>query len=238
LQSWKLKPWRVHYWLTPKVARNELFRDLVLDLSALYTRNPVSTERIVSVDEMTSLQPRSRTSDTKPARPGNQPVLLEHEYARKGAVNLFAAFDIQTGMVFGITRRRKRQVEFIELLELLDEDTPDTVTSIHVVADNVSIHKGKITQAWLAKHPRFQMHYTPVHCSWMNQIEQWFSILRRKRLRAPNFLDLDDLTQKIEKFIIEWNEIAHPFKWTASSFNKVLAKVDEYLGHTQPAQAA
>ena len=77
------------------------------------------------------------------------------------------------------------------------------------------------------------MHYTPVHCSWMNQVEQWFSILRRKRLSAPNFADLAALASKLEQFILEWNEIAHPFKWSAASFNKTLAKIDEYLAHGQ-----
>jgi hypothetical protein len=70
------------------------------------------------------------------------------------------------------------------------------------------------------------MHFTPVHCSWMNQVEQWFSILQRKRLRAPNFADLADLEDKILAFITEWNEIAHPFNWTTKSFDKILNSVD------------
>ena len=71
------------------------------------------------------------------------------------------------------------------------------------------------------------MHFTPVHCSWMNQVEQWFSILQRKRLKAPNFADLADLEAKILAFIDEWNELAHPFNWTPKSFEKVLASVDD-----------
>ena len=226
LQSSKLKPWRVHYWLSPKVPRDEAFREIVLNLCDLYTRKPVPTERIVSLDELTSIQPRTRSSATKPARPGLAPVLLEHEYERKGAWNLFAAFDIQTGKVFAQVHHRKRQIETIALLEAIEKDTPKTVKTIHVVSDNISIHKGKLAQQWLTRHPRFKMHHTPVHCSWMNQIEQWFSILRRKRLRAPNFADLDDLAAKIDKFVAEWNEIAHPFKWSAASFNKILEKVE------------
>ena len=226
LQSSKLKPWRVHYWLSPKVPRDEAFREIVLNLCDLYTRKPVPTERIVSLDELTSIQPRTRSSATKPARPGLAPVLLEHEYERKGAWNLFAAFDIQTGKVFAQVHHRKRQIETIALLEAIEKDTPKKVKTIHVVSDNISIHKGKLAQQWLTRHPRFKMHHTPVHCSWMNQIEQWFSILRRKRLRAPNFADLDDLAAKIDKFVAEWNEIAHPFKWSAASFNKILEKVE------------
>jgi hypothetical protein len=222
----KLKPWRVHHWLSPKVPRDEAFRNLVLDLSDLYTREPRAEERILSLDELTSIQPRTRSVATKPAKPGLRPVLVEHEYKRKGAKNLFAAFDVQTGEVIAQLHRRKRQKEMIALLETIDADTPDRVEIIHFVCDNVSIHKGKLAQLWLKRHPRFKMHHTPVHCSWMNQVEQWFSILRRKRLVAPNFADLDEVAAKIEQFVTEWNEVAHPFKWSEISFSKTLAKVD------------
>ena len=226
LFSRKLKPWRVHYWLSPKAPRDEVFRATVLDLCDLYTRVLLPHERVLCLDEMTSLQPRPRPSETRPARPGLKPVLLEHEYARKGATNLLAAFDTRSGEVTGICRPRKRQLEFIELLEILDRTIDPSVTLIHLVCDNISMHRGKLTRAWLERHPRFRMHFTPVHCSWMNQIEQWFSILRRKRLKAPNFVDVADVIAKIASFIAEWNEIAHPFAWTPKSFAKILAKVD------------
>jgi len=235
LESSRLKPWRVHHWLSSKVPRDEAFRDLVLDLCDLYTRVPNREERIVSLDELTSIQPRTRSSATKPALPGLKPVLLEHEYERKGAWNLFAAFDIQTGEVIAQLHRRKRQVETIALFVAIDKATPRTVKTIHLNCDNISIHKGKLARQWLERHPRFTMHHTPVHCSWMNQVEQWFSILRRKRLAAPNFADLDDLAAKIEQFVLEWNEIAHPFKWTASSFSKVLDKLEVAIA---PSKAA
>lgn len=226
LASEKLKPWRVHHWLSSKVFRDDQFRATVNDICDLYTRELGPHERVLSLDEKTSLQPRTRTSRNRPARRGNEPVLVEHEYVRKGALNLFAAFDTRTGRVLGILRKRKRQVEFIELLEAIDRTTPASVKLIHVLCDNLSIHNGKLAHAWLAAHPRFRMHFTPVHCSWMNQVEQWFSILQRKRLRAPNFADLADLEDKILAFIAEWNDIAHPFNWTSKSFDKILNGVD------------
>lgn len=229
LASHKLKPWRVHHWLSAKVPRDEAFRAQVLSLCDLYTRPLGAHERVLSIDEKTSLQPRTRTSPTRPAQPGGTPVQLEHEYERKGALNLLAAFDTRTGEVIGICRRRKRQLEFIELLEAIDRATPPSTTAIHVVCDNVITHKGKLVRAWLAKHPRFQFHFTPVHCSWMNQVEQWFSILQRKRLKVSNFTDLQDLERKIFAFIDEWNEEAAPFNWTKKSFDKTLAKVDAAL---------
>jgi hypothetical protein len=226
LASEKLKPWRVHHWLSSDVPRGAEFRAVIENICSLYTRTLGVHERVLCVDEKTSLQPRSRTSPTRPARVDNVPVRVEHEYVRKGALNLFAAFDTRSGEVTGILRRRKRQVEFIELLERVDATTPATVTVIHLVADNISIHRGKLVRAWLAAHPRFQMHFTPVHCSWMNQVEQWFSVLQRKRFRATNFADLADLEAKVLAFIDEWNQDAHPFNWSTRSFDKILWRAD------------
>src|SRR5207302_10017044 len=132
----------------------------------------------------------------------------------------------RSGETIGICRRRKRQVEVIELLEEVDRRTPASITIIHVVCDNVSTHSGRQVQAWLQRHPRFRIHFTPVHCSWMNQIEQWFSIIQRKRLSAPNFSDLEELENRILAFISEWNAVAHPFRWSKASFTKVLAKLE------------
>lgn len=234
LESQKLKPWRVHSWLNPKGPLDEAFREKVLNICDLYTRPLEPYEWVLCLDELTSLQPRTRTVATLPAQPGLKPVLLEHQYQRKGAVNLFASLNTRTGEVIGICAKRKRQVEFIELLEKIDREAPTSVTLIHVVCDNVSVHHGKMVRSWLEKHPRFKMHFTPVHCSWMNQVEQWFSILRRKRLAAPNFADLAELELRIHAFIAEWNALAHPFKWTKNSFTKVLAKVDAAITKAAP----
>jgi len=229
LASHQLKPWRVHFWLSPKQPRDEAFRSVTLEILDLYTRPLEPYERVLSLDEKTSLQPRTRAVPTRPAQPGLVPVHVEHEYQRKGALQLFAAFDTRTGEVTTILRRRKRQVEFIELLEKIDRETPEHITRIHLVCDNLSVHKGKLVRKWLQKYPRFEMHFTPVHCSWMNQIEQWFSILQRKRLTAPNFADLEALEERLLAFVEEWNDAAHPFAWSVKSFDKVLTKIDADL---------
>jgi transposase len=228
LASHRLKPWRSHVWLHPRSPRDATFAAQVRAVADLLTRLLDEHELVLSLDEMTSLQPRPRRVATRPAQPG-QPVQVEHEYRRAGATHLFAAFDTRSGRVYGVTTRRKRQVEYLALLEHLDQSIPASVTTIHLLADNVSVHHGKLVQQWLAAHPRFVAHFTPVHCSWMNPVEQWFGILRRKRLRSPNFADLAALQRAIHQFITEWNEIAHPFRWTASSFDKVLAKIDAAL---------
>ncbi len=235
----RLKPWRHHVWLHPRTPRDAAFADRVRAVADLLTRPLAAHEVVLSLDEMTSLQPRPRRVPTRPARPG-RPIQVEHEYTRAGATPLFAAFDTRAGRVYGLTARRKRQVEHLALLEHLDRVIPASVTVIHLLADNVSVHHGTLARQWLAAHPRFVAHFTPVHCSWMNPIEQWFGILRRKRLRSPNFADLATLQRAILQFITEWNEIAHPFRWTAHSFDKIIATLDAALASpaTALAQAA
>ena len=224
----RLKPWRSHVWLHPRAPRDATFAAHVRAVGDLLTRLLADDEVVLSLDEMTSLQPRPRRVATRPAQP-DRPVQVEHEYRRAGATHLFAAFDTRSGRVYGVTTRRKRQVEYLTLLQQLDRTIAASVTTIHLLADNVSVHHGKLVQQWLAAHPRFVAHFTPVHCSWMNPVEQWFGILRRKRLRSPSFADLAALERAIHQFIAEWNEIAHPFHWTATSFDKILAKVDAAL---------
>ena len=228
LSSHQLKHWRHHLWLSSKVPRDAAFAQTVLEIVDLYTRPLRAHEMVLCVDEKTSLQPRTRKSPTRPAQPG-RPVQVEHEYERKGALNLFAAFDTRTGKVYGHTAERKRQKEFIEFLEMLDRDIPAEVTTIHVVLDNLRMHKGKQVQAWLAQHPRFAFHHPPVHCSWMNQVEQWFSILQRKRLAIADFADKAELAERLQAYIREWNEIAHPFKWSTKSVTKIMAKCGQPL---------
>jgi transposase len=234
LAARRLKPWRWQYWLHPKGPRDAEFLRRTQEIADLTTRELARHEVVLSGDEMTSLQPRPRTSPTRPAQPGRR-VQLEHEYRRKGARNLFAAFNTRTAQVIGACFARKRQVEFIAFLERLLLAFDPSITTIHLICDNVSVHRGKQVQAWLAEHPRIVLHFLPVHSSWMNQVEQWFSILRRKRLKCPNFADLTELTACIEQFIAEWNQTGQPFKWTAASFEKVLAKAEAELARADAA---
>jgi len=221
----RLKPWRQHVWLHPRTPPDTRFAQQGRAVADLLTRPLDEHDVALSLDEMTSLQPRPRRVPTRPARPG-RPVQVEHEYRRAGATHLFAAFDPRSGRVSGVTARRKRQAEYLTLLEQLDQTLPPTITAIHLLADNVSVHHGRLVQQGLAARPRFVAHFTPVHCSWMNPVEQWFSILRRKRRRSPNFADVAALQRSLHQFIAEWNAIAHPFRWPQHSFAKILATVE------------
>jgi transposase len=223
LLSHRLKPWRQTMWLSAKVPRDAAFASQVQEICGLYTRPLRPDEMVLCVDEMTSLQPRPRKAATLATKP-DRPTRVEHEYGRCGALNLFAAFDTRTGKLYGQTAGRKRQAEFIAFLEKVDREIPASITTIHLVLDNLRMHKGKQVQAWLAKHPRFVFHHPPVHCSWMNQVEQWFGILKRKRLRIADFADKDQLAERLMTFIREWNENAHPFNGTSKSVAKVMAK--------------
>jgi len=222
-QQHHLKPWRHHLWLSPKVPRDAVFTATVQEISTLYTRSLASWEVVLSVDEKMNLQPRPRKASTLPAQAG-KPIRLEHEYQRKGAVNLFAAFDTRSSHVYAAVASRKRQVEFIAFLKQLDREIAGKVTMIHMVLDKVSAHKGKQVRAWLIEHPRFVLHFLPTHCSWMNQVEQFFSILQRKRLRFTDLADVTVLTNCLLAFVAEWNRHAHPFNWSTQSVSKVMAK--------------
>lgn len=228
LSNHRLKPWRHHLWLSPQVPRDGEFAARVTEIVDLYTRPLAPWEVVLCADEKTSLQPRPRLSPTLPAQPG-LPVRVEHEYRRAGALNLFAAFDTRTGKVYARTAERKRQVEFIAFLEQLEREIPACITVIHIVLDNLIMHKGKLVRAWLAKHPRFVFHFPPTHCSWMNQVEQWFSILQRKRLGISDFADKAALNERLMAFVAEWNDYAHPFNWSTKSAAKVMAKCEGRL---------
>jgi transposase len=222
----RLKPWRYKMWLSAKVVRDAAFAERVRDICDLYTRPLPDDEWVLCLDENTNLQPRPRLSQTLGALP-DCPVRIEHEYRRAGALNLFAAFHTRSGQVYGYLADRKRQAEFIAFLDQLDAQIPQDVRVVHVVLDNLRMHTGKQVQQWLQKHPRFVWHHPPVHCSWMNQVEQWFSILKRQRLRIIDFDSKAHLKDRILAFIAQWNERAHPFHWTKRSFEKILAKCSQ-----------
>jgi transposase len=114
--------------------------------------------------------------------------------------------------------------EFIAFLEYLNTSIPRQIKTIHLICDNARAHTGTHVRVWLQSHPRFVVHFTPVHCSWLNQVEQWFSILQRKRLRIVDFVSKADLEAKLLQFIAEWNTVAHPFNWTTKSVAKVMAE--------------
>jgi DDE superfamily endonuclease len=219
----KLKPWRHHRWLSPQVPRDAALAAQGHAIVTLYTRPLGVWAMVLCVEEQTSLQPRTRKAPTLAAHPG-RPVRVAHEDTRQGALNLCAGCDTRTGTVYATTAERQRQGECMAFLEHGDQEIAPHITTVHVGLDNLRMHKGQQGHAWLTKHPRFVLHFPPGHCAWRNQVEQWLSLLQRKRWRIADFADPKHLAERLMAFVAEWNEHAHPFQWSTKSVAKVMAK--------------
>ena len=183
----------------------------VRDVCGLYLSPPVNAI-VLSVDEKTGIQAKQRIHPDRPPRPGC-PRRREFEYKRHGTAKLVAALDVASGQVLAETIERNDAVTFIGFLETIDATIKPDV-EIHVVMDNGSSHVAKLTKAWFAAHPRWRAHYTPVHASWVNQVELFFSILQRKVIRNGDFSSQADLIAKMLKFIADYDQTAGPFAWT------------------------
>lgn len=209
LSDLDLKPWQSRSWLT---SHDPDFWEKASDVCGLYL-NPPENALVLSVDEKTGMQATSPTNPTKRSQPG-QTERREFEYRRHGTAALFAALDAHTGEVIWEAKHRNRSVEFISFLEHLDQVTSPELT-LHLVLDNGSSHVSKQTRAWLEERPhRFEVHHTPTHASWLNQVELFFSILGRRLLKRGEFGSVDELVAKISAFIKNYNHKAQPFRWT------------------------
>ena len=207
-----------------QVLRDATFAAQVQEICDLYMRPLRPDEMVVFADEMTSLQPRPRKSETL-ATKKDRPTRVEHEYGRCGALNLFAAFDTRTGKVYGVTASRKRQSEFIAFLEQLNQEIPASVTTIHVVLDNLRMAQGEASAGVAGEAPAVRL---PSPAGSLLVDEPSGAVVRdrcrRKRLRIADFAGKERLAERLMAFIREWNEIAHPFNWTSKSVAKVMAK--------------
>jgi transposase len=205
-----LKPHRVRGWLN-RPADPE-FIAKATTICDLYRTPPAGTV-LLSLDEKTSIQAKSRKHPTRAPRPGHA-ARREFEYVRHGTVSLIAAMDVVTGEVLGeIIPGRNDSENFIWFLTQIDQAVPRD-RNIHVIMDNGASHTSKMTRAWLAAHPRFTVTYTPKHASWLNMIEIFFSILTRRLLRRGEFSSRQDLADKILHFIAVYDQTARPFRWT------------------------
>jgi len=165
------------------------------------------------VDEKTGIGVRTPAAPSQPAAPG-RPARREHEYVRHGTAALLAAFDVRTGRVAALVRRRHRSCEFIELLRLLDRTVPRGQV-IHLILDPVRLHRSAEVAAYLYYRPwRFRFHWLPTHASWLSFIEVWFAILSKKCLRRSELADFAAAEQTLTAFIATYNaHHAHPFTW-------------------------
>ena len=210
-KAFDLKPHRVD---TFKLSTDPLFIEKVYDVIGLYVDPPESAV-VLCVDEKSQTQALARSQPVLPMMPG-MPERRTHDYLRHGVTSLFAAFNIADGTVISAIHRRHRAVEFKKFLARIDAEVPDHL-DVHVVADNYGTHKTPAVNAWLAKHPRFHMHFTPTGSSWINQVERWFGLITDELIRRGNHTSVRALEADIRGWVTAWNDDPKPFIWTKTA---------------------
>jgi len=230
-RAFGLQPHRVE---TFKLSTDPLFVDKVRDIVGLYI-NPPDRALVLCVDEKSQIQALDRTQPLLPMRPG-QVERRSHDYQRHGTTSLFAALDIATGHVIGRCYQRHRAVEFRKFLTEVEQAVPADL-DIHLVLDNYATHKAPPVKAWLARHPRYHLHFTPTSASWLNQVERWFALLADKQIKRGVHRSVDQLKADIAAFIHAHNDHPKPFIWTKSA-DAILHTIARYCSDTLAVHAA
>jgi len=218
-----LKPHRAE---TFQLSTDPYFVEKVRDVVGLYL-DPPSSAMVLSVDEKSQIQALNRTQPMLPMRPG-QLERRTPEYARNGTTSLFAALDVATGRVVGRCYRRHRTEEFVKFLRLIDRSV-DRKLDLHLVLDNYATHKAPPVKAFLSRHPRFHLHFTPTHASWLNQVEGLFAILTNRQIKRGSHYSVPELESAIQEFIDAHNEDPKPFRWVKTA-DEILDSLARYCG--------
>lgn len=211
---WRAFALQPHRHETFKLSKDPLFVEKVRDIVGLYM-SPPDNALVLCVDEKSQIQALNRTQPLLPLRPG-QAERGTHDYEKNGTTSLFAALDVATGQVIGKLHRRHRSVEFRKFLNEIDKNVPPD-QDVHLILDNYATHKTETIKRWLAKRPRYHLHFTPTSASWLNLVERWFGVLTEKRIRRGVFCSTRSLENAIEDFLEKYNENPKPFKWTKSA---------------------
>jgi transposase len=204
-----------------KLSNDPLFFEKLSDVIGLYL-NPPEKALVLCVDEKSQIQALDRTQPSLPMKRGRAGTMT-HDYKRNGTTTLFAALSTLDGSVVGQCLPRHRHQEFLKFLRTLDREFPAEL-QLHLILDNYQTHKHADVDAWLARHPRFVLHFTPTSSSWLNLVERWFRELTDKALRRGVFASVPDLVAAIEAFLEAHNNDPRPFVWTAS-VEAILEKV-------------
>jgi transposase len=215
----KLQPHRIR---TFKRSRDPEFATKLVDIVGLYV-DPPEHAVVLSIDEKSQIQALDRTQPGLPLKPGRC-ATMTHDYKRHGTTTLFAALNVLDGTVIGRCMQQHRHEEFIRFLNDVERAVP-AGKLIETVVDNYATHKHPKVKAWLARHPRWTFHFTPTSGSWLNAVENFFSVLTRKRIRRGSFHSVVDLQAAIKRYLAEYNAKPKPFVWKASA-TAILAKLD------------
>src|SRR3954470_18952743 len=213
-----------------KLSTDPLFVEKVVDVVGLY-HNPPERAVVLCVDEKSQIQALDRSQPVLPMMPG-MPERRTHDYYRHGITSLFAAFNIADGTVISQLHRRHRAAEFKKFLAAIDKAVP-TALGGHLVCDHYGTHKAPEIQAWLARHPRFHVHFTPTGSSWINQVERWFGLLTDKLIRRGVHTSVQALEKDIQDWITTWNTDPRPFTWVKTA-DDILNSLADYLAKIQP----
>lgn len=209
------------------------FEAKLLDVVGLYL-NPPENALVLCVDEKTGIQALDRTQPLLPLS-AKKPRAWTNEYVRHGTQTLLAALKIATGEVLAQVRQRRTSLNFLRFLDDVVAACPDL--DLHLILDNLNIHKNPAAQEWLARHPRVHYHYIPTHASWMNLIECFFSILTRQGLQQSVHRSKQELKEYLERFIEHYNQSCSPFVWTKGpeQLQRIIEATKEYqAAHPQP----
>src|SRR6266850_4298856 len=217
-QAHGLKPHRVASF---KVSNDKHFTEKLEDIVGLYL-DPPEHALVFCCDEKSQIQALDRTQPGLPLKRGRCQTMT-HDYKRNGVTTLFAALNTLDGSVIGQCQTQHRHQEWLSFLRRIDRNTPKD-KELHLIADNYATHKHPEVKAWLAKHPRFHMHFTPTSASWLNMVERFFRDLSANQLRRAAFRSVPDLVSTIEQYIEKHNRHPKPFIWTAKA-SDILAKV-------------
>jgi transposase len=213
----QVKPWRTE---TFKFSTDPKLEGKVRDVVGLYL-NPPEHAIVLCVDEKSQIQALERTQPTRPVGLG-RPERRTHDYLRHGTTTLFAALKVATGQVLDECHPRHRHSEFLAFLRRVAKAWPRR--ELHLVVDNYATHKHATVRAWLGKHPRVHLHFTPTYGSWLNLVEVFFAIIERQALRRGDFASVEELVTGIRRFCEGWNERCQPFVWTTDA-ERILAKL-------------
>jgi transposase len=215
-----LRPWQVE---TFKFSTDPDLEAKVRDVVGLYL-DPPAHAVVLCVDEKSQIQALERTQPVRRLAPG-RPERRTHDYRRHGTTTLFAALEVATGRVTDTCHARHRHEEFLDFLKQVARAYPRR--RLHVVVDNYATHKHQRVQAWLAKHSRVQLHFTPTYASWLNLVEVFFAILERQALRRGDFASVGELTAAIRRFCDGWNQRCQPFCWVRDA-DEILGKLKRH----------
>lgn len=211
---WRAFALQPHRTETFKLSTDPLFVEKVRDIVGLYLHPPTKA-LVLCVDEKSQIQALDRTQPMLPMRPG-QVERRTPDYVRHGTTSLFAALDVKTGKVIGECYRRHRSVEFRQFLDTIDDQVPADL-DVHLILDNYGTHKTALIRRWLAKRPRFHVHFTPTSASWLNLVERWFGTLTQKQIRRGTHRSTRELEQAIRTYLRVTNEDPKPFVWTKTA---------------------